>query len=97
MGFLNMKLCGRTTHSSGSCNAVLESLTFAGGVGGIVPSLPDSDCGVTQGMFDVFVVWGFVSSLCQILIKKTPKKPKSNECFCKAMPLGFFKLLLLLF
>lgn len=70
MGFFHRKLCGRTTHSSGSCKAVLESLTFAGGDGeeGIVPSLLDSDCRVTQGMFEVFVAGGFVSSLCQILV-----------------------------
>lgn len=74
-----MNLCGRTMHGSGSCNTILESLTFAVW-GKIVPSLPDLDCRVTQGMFEVFVVWRFVSSLRQILIFK---KRKTMNTFAK--------------
>lgn len=52
-----MSLCGRTMHGSGSCHASPESLTFAFW-GEIVPSLPDLNYRVTQGMFQAFMAWG---------------------------------------
>lgn len=75
--------------SSGNCSVILESLTFSFW-GKIKPSLHDLDSRVTQGMSEV----GFLPN-CVSELDLGKKKNKHNECLHKAMPLGFFLLLLL--
>lgn len=74
-------------HGSGSCHASPESLTFAFW-GEIVPSLPDLNYRVTQGMFQAFMAWGvhFISvSDCYL-----KKKKKTMNAFAKQCLWGYF-------